>query len=47
MNNDPINMIHTSQQSTKDGFNEDIEWYFIIYKEQYFMDKKPTAPGTA
>ena len=28
MNADTINMIHTSQQSTKEGLNEELEGYF-------------------
>ena len=28
MNADPINMIHTSQQSTKEGSEEELEGYF-------------------
>ena len=32
INPDPINMIHTSQKSTKEGVNEDLEEYFINSK---------------
>ena len=28
MNADPMNMIHTSQQSTKEGLNNELEGYF-------------------
>ena len=28
MNSDPINMIHKSQQSTKEGLNKSLEGYF-------------------
>ena len=31
---DPINMIHTSQQSARKGLNEYLEGYVINYKEQ-------------
>ena len=32
MNAYPINMMHTSQQSTKEGFNKELERYFISRK---------------
>ena len=28
MNSNPVNMIHTSQQSIKEGLNEELEVYF-------------------
>ena len=33
MNADPINMIHPSQKSTKEGFDEELDGYFILSKE--------------
>ena len=33
MNADPINMIPTSQQSTKEGLNEELEGYFYQAKQ--------------
>ena len=36
---DPINMIHTSQQSTIKGLKKDFEGGFTNSKEQYLVDK--------
>ena len=33
MNTDPINMIHISKQSTKEGLNEELEGHFQSIKE--------------
>ena len=32
INSDPVNMIHTSQQSKKEGLNEELEGFFISRK---------------
>ena len=36
---DTMNMIHTSQKSTKEGLNEDIEGGFRNPKEKYLVNK--------
>ena len=39
MNNDPINMIHTNQKSTKEDSKKDLEGDFRSSKYQYFINK--------
>ena len=39
MNNYPIDMMHRSQQPTKEGLKENLEEYFRNSKEQHFMNK--------